>query len=92
MVIRSFLGSPILLKDCVHVGCPFLVGHELREFPLELAEEEFVSLVGQFVLVRSFVECALLDVSFVNERVEVGIQSPVVDLLAVVGFEGAFDR
>ncbi len=68
-----------------------VVGDEAREDPRELGDDGVVAVLGERVLVGSLIEFAFLDEAHLDEIVEVGVESAMVDLRAVVLFEFAFD-
>jgi len=88
---RVFERVALVVDELAEFVRSVATGDELRELPAELVQHCFLAVLCQGVLVRPLVEFALLDQPHLDEVVEVGVESAVVDLVAVVGLEFSLD-
>ncbi|KKF40136.1 hypothetical protein FK85_22980 [Halorubrum saccharovorum] len=65
---------------------------DILGFPLRSRLDLSGASTGSRVLVSSSISLTFLDKSLFNERIEIRIESPMVDLFFVVVFELVFDR
>ena len=71
---------------------PLRLGSDVLVFPLAAGVDLPTTALGDFVVVRSFVDGSLLDEAHLRQLIEGRIQSPVVDLARVMLVEFIFDR